>query len=690
MTIEEILKEDERRMGLLAEPFDPLTGEGAGGDRRALRLGDFELPLQWVPAAMMKERFVRDLLKSGGVADYAARHFAGMDEGEEWVRQILVRLRCRHDFAFWAVMFARIKNKAGGEDVAFRLNRPQRKLLAVMERQRLAGRPIRVILLKARQWGGSTLVQMYMAWVQLVHKTAWNSTIASHANQVSATVRGMLTKLMDHYPRWMLHGVGEAYDEREDALVPFEGQTGIKIIPQRRCKVRIATAGAQENLRSEDVAMVHCTEVALWPDTKLLHPKDFVDACMSGMLRRPMTLKVLESTAKGSGNYFHEEWVDARRGVGEYEPVFIPWYEVENDTLPFRDEAERRAFALRLLERRGQTEPEDRRSEPGAYLWHLWEKGVTLEALHWYVEERRGKSSHDHMASEAPSDDLEAFTSTGEQLFSLEAVDRLRRGCRVERWRGEVTSERRTARWWEGGRLGGVRFVEDPTGALQVWQRPETDERITGRYVVSVDIGGLSAGADWSVICVVDRYWMMEGSGPSVVAQWRGHIDHDLLALKAAEVAAWYGGALLIIESNTLDRERDVNADLSDFLLARLKGVYDNLYERERTDEDIRTGRPVKYGFHTNRLTKPKIVKNLQEAVREGLYAERDERALDEMMAYEHNGARYEAKQGAHDDILMTRAIGLWVAMCEMDPPRRVPPEEPLPAVRYRSDRALV
>ena len=51
----------------------------------------------------------------------------------------------------------------------------------------------------------------------------------------------------------------------------------------------------------------------------------------------------------------------------------------------------------------------------------------------------------------------------------------------------------------------------------------------------------------------------------------------------------------------------------------------------------------------------------------------RDSRALDELLCYEQkqNGS-FGAIVGKHDDILMTRAIGLWVALREMELPRIV------------------
>lgn len=206
---------------------------------------------------------------------------------------------------------------------------------------------------------------------------------------------------------------------------------------------------------------------------------------------------------------------------------------------------------------------------------------------------------------------------------------------------------------------------------------PEIDdeEYVTNRYLVVVDIGGRSNKADWSVIAVYDRAWMMENGGkPIVVAQWYGHIDHDLLAWKAAQIAKFYDNALLVIESNTLetkDKERQVDGDQTSFILNQIKDVYDNLYARRRSEEEIREGIPVKYGFHTNVQTKPMIISMLVMVIREGLYVERDKRCLDEYLTYERkpNGA-YGAIIGKHDDLLMTRAIGLYICYREMDTPR--------------------
>ena len=72
------------------------------------------------------------------------------------------------------------------------------------------------------------------------------------------------------------------------------------------------------------------------------------------------------------------------------------------------------------------------------------------------------------------------------------------------------------------------------------------------------------------------------------------------------------------------------------------------------------------------------IISTLVKVIREGLYVERDRTCLDEYLAYERrqNGS-FGAIAGCHDDLLMTRAIGLHICFHELDAPRRVAVRQP-------------
>lgn len=141
-------------------------------------------------------------------------------------------------------------------------------------------------------------------------------------------------------------------------------------------------------------------------------------------------------------------------------------------------------------------------------------------------------------------------------------------------------------------------------------------------------------------------------------------------------IARLYGDALLVIESNTLethDPQRLIDGDQSHFILNQIRDVYPNLYARRQSEDDVMRGIPRKYGFHTNVATKPMIISVLIKAIREQAYTERDRECIDEFLTYEQrpNGS-YAALAGKHDDLLMTRAIGLHICFNEMEAPRRI------------------
>lgn len=672
-SVEYILLENERRTREIYAPFNPITGEGAILERKEVIIEDFPIRTQHLPLEMMQVPLVKKLVKAKSIYRFITEVLKAEYTEEDRLKVIeqFVRVRIKYDFCFWAALYVYIKQKGGGEDILFRLNRPQRKLVERFERRRIAGEPIRVILLKARQWGGSTVTQIYMAWLQLVHQTGLNSLIVGHVKDASTEVKDMFDRMIKQYPTSLLYEIGAAYNENEPKLTGVGGMVNIQRIPQRNCKIKIGTAESPDSARGGDYNLVHCTEVGLWKKTEGKTPEQIVRSACSGVLLKPYTMIVYESTANGTGNFFHQEYEAAKAGKSQFEPVFVSWFEIEQYSSNVEDKL---AFATWLWENRNNNNASNDREESGRYLWWLWERGASLEAIQWYVLERMKYNDHGNMASEFPSDDVEAFVHSGARVFDKYHVEALRSSCRSPKYIGDVYADGDSG----ADVLKNIRFAEDKQGLFWVWSLPEVDdaEQVQDRYLVIVDIGGRSKGADFSVIVVLDRLFMMDGGKPSVVAQWYGHIDMDLLAWKAAQIASFYDNALLVIESNTIethDRERKVDGDQSSFLLNQIKDVYENLYARKQSEEDIVNKVPRKYGFHTNISTKPMIISTLVKVLRESLYVERDVRCLDEYLTYEKrpNGS-FSAILGKHDDLLMTRAIGLHICFFEMEMPKVV------------------
>ncbi len=677
--ISDILQENERRRSVLFAPFNPITGQHSIGKRTAFSIPDFPIPTQQLPVEMMHEPLVNALAKAGSVDRLIADGLLlpVTDDARTKVIEEFTRLRSKYDFPFWAATFVFIKRKGGGSDCLFRLTYPQRMFVERLESLRKQNKPIRLVMLKARQWGGSTTSQIYMAWLQLVHKAGLNSLIIAHQGTGSDEIKDMFDRMIKAYPIEMLHKLGETYAPNEPKMVGVGKSGSIYRVPQRNCKIKIGTAERPDSCRGGDYNLVHLSEVGIWKATDGKRPEDIVRSACKGVLYQPYTMIIYESTANGVGNFFHREYIDARDNPkSQFRSMFVAWYDIEQNTLPIDNIEE---FATALYENRNNTNEPSNREESGRYLWWLWQRGATLEGINWYIIERAGVQTHGEMAAECPSDDVEAFVNSGASVFDKYRVEPLRKACRDPRKVGDIYANEDEGE----GALQGVRFREDHQGQLWVWDMPDAPDPqniVLDRYLTVVDVGGRSNKADWSVVVVYDRFAMIDGGKPCVVAQWYGHIDIDLLAWKAAQIAAFYDNSLLVIESNTLethDRERDVDGDQSHYVLNQIKDVYPNLYARRQSEEDIRQGLPRKYGFHTNVATKPMIISNLIKVVREGMYIERDQRCLNEMLVYEkkQNGS-FGAVQGEHDDLVMTRAIGLHICFNEMQ----------LPSIIKRSD----
>lgn len=476
--IKHIVYENRKRnKKLKTDRYDPIRGYGSCGERRYIQEPETG-HLVRIPKLMLKD------------ADYS----------EEMSLYDFNRLRMKHDFEFWCATCVTVKDKISYHNIKLILNRPQRIILAQLETMRVKGQPIRAILLKARQCGASTLIQVYMAWIQLLLRENWNSLICAHVKDVASTIKAMMTKILAYYPaEYLPDGV------KKFTLTPFEGSRNISKITGRENTITICSAENQEAARGSDIAMAHLSEVAFWRKSPQHDPNDLIRSVAGSMAFSDHSLLVMESTANGIGNFFHDEWLRAMAGESDKIAIFVPCYEYGIYEKPVKKVEE---FWNSLDD----------------YERTLWDNGRTLEQIAWYKAKRREYASHRAMKAEYPTTDIEAFTSTDRLVFDSLAVESLRAECRTPRYVGELIADGSKYR----DAFSNIKFTPAENGMLKVWAKPD-DWPYTHRYVCVVDIGGRSDESDYSVIAVFDR-GEEETDRPKIVAQWRGHDDHDLLA----------------------------------------------------------------------------------------------------------------------------------------------------------------
>lgn len=301
-------------------------------------------------------------------------------------RERSIRQKLKDDFAHYAVKCMRIRSKSGNiEPLA--LNRAQAFIHEKLEGQRLETGRVRALILKGRQQGCSTYVAARF-YHRSTHARGLRTFILTHEDAATQNLFEMVNRYHEHCPALVKPSTGAANAKE---LFFDRLDSGYKV----------GTAGTKGVGRSSTVQLFHGSEVAFWP-----HAEAHAAGILQAVPDEAGTEVILESTANGLGNFFHQKWQDAEAGVGDFIPIFVPWFwqeEYRKATPP--------DFALD--------------DEETAY---AEAHGLTLDQMAWRRNKIAELKDANLFKQEYPATAAEAFQMSGHDSFiKPEAVMRARK-----------------------------------------------------------------------------------------------------------------------------------------------------------------------------------------------------------------------------------------------------------------------
>ena len=531
--------------------------------------------------------------------------------------------------AEFARRYLKIKDKKA-QIIPFELNRPQRKVLAVYERALAEGKPLRFINLKARKEGVSTFWQAV-----IFHRTMTNFNWKAKTVGQDMDAAGNLFEMVNTFYKELPAEIKPQIEHSNEKKISFS---------RLRSSIKIGSADVGEKLgRSDTIMGLHLTEVAFWRAAKV-----GLNALINTVPDNLDTLIVIESTANGIGGEFYDRWQDAKAGRSSFIPIFLAWFEDEDNTLAFSSEAEKKQFAKSLTD-----EEQDLRT-----IYRL-----TLEQLNWRRWAIPNKCGNDvkQFRQEFPSNDVEAFIASGRPVFDVELCAKKMDSCPKPVAIGNLEYTRD-----EDDLITGVEFIANPFGFIKLFEPIETltKTEYRHRFVAGTDVAeGLEQG-DYSPIRVLDRKSM------KVCLAWHGHIDPDLLAKEQHKIAMFLGNDVYFCtERNSIGNTTIIMAGKYE-----LKQYYQlNFQKGTEVSSD-------KVGFRTTGATKPILIGGLNAALRDELFEDHDKDFWGEAMTFVKNShgqmqAQDKDKDPAtkcFDDRVMAEALmwhcHAWLSPLEMLP----------------------
>lgn len=216
------------------------------------------------------------------------------------------RQRLKDDFEFYAKHCLKIRTKHEGLQ-PLQLNDAQQYIHSKIEEQLKNTGKVRAILLKGRQQGASTYVEGRYIW-KTTHNKGTRAFILTHDGESTNALFEMVERYYDNLPLGVKPILGAANAKE---LQFGELDSGYKI----------GTAGNKAVGRGQTIQYFHGSEVSFW-----LNASEHTKGIMQAVPDADGTEVIWESTANGVGNFFHEQWKLAEKGLSEFQAVFVPWF----------------------------------------------------------------------------------------------------------------------------------------------------------------------------------------------------------------------------------------------------------------------------------------------------------------------------------------------------------------------------
>lgn len=357
---------------------------------------------------------------------------------------LAIRRRLLDDFPYYASSALKIRTK-NSEVVNLKPNEAQAQLIKVINDQMKTDGKVRIITLKARQMGLSTIIGGYL-YSRASQRKAQKALVVTHKAESTTALFDMTKRFHDSCPPGLQPHT--KYSSRKELKFDLLDSGYM-----------VATAGGDGIGRGETITLAHISELAFWPKSTA---KENLNGILQAVPNAPGTAVFIESTANGISGQFYDFWKAACEGTNGYIPVFLPWFIQEEYRLPVGPKFAPTPEELDLIEK----------------------YGLDNEQL-MFRRQKIAQSGRELWSQEYPSEADEAFLTTGRPVFNPQQL--------TEMARTAPDLLHRMA-------LEGETFEENPRGELLLYRPVDPADT----FYIGADVAMGVRGGDYSVAQVLD------------------------------------------------------------------------------------------------------------------------------------------------------------------------------------------
>jgi hypothetical protein len=234
---------------------------------------------------------------------------------------------CQNRFEYAARNYFWVVDK-DDNDLLLKPWESQELVLEEMKKLKDKGRAQRVMVLKARQLGISTLVEALIAWTTMFFSNK-KAMVVSNNSRHAADLFGKMLHIYDMLP-WWLKPMYSSLKFEEGMIFENPDINVRETQPGLNSKVIVQSAEQYGGIgQGYTISAAHLSEICDWSEDRA---RETMEGDLDKAIpQRPTAFAVWESTAKGAGSYSHILW---RKNVELFEagkipkwtPIFLPWF----------------------------------------------------------------------------------------------------------------------------------------------------------------------------------------------------------------------------------------------------------------------------------------------------------------------------------------------------------------------------
>lgn len=502
---------------------------------------------------------------------------------------------CKNSCDYFIEKFCRVKHPTAGE-IGFNLFKYQKHSIRTFQNSRF------VLFSKTRQCGISTLVGAYALWYIMFFKNKTVLVVSKSERGSKEFLNKNVKFVFRHLPKWMQEVWRPTTDNEHE--LGFSSGSKITCLP-----------AGPEVLRQYSSSLNIIDEAAFMRDMDSMWAAGYPTMIHGGRC-------IVISTSNGVGNWYWQNYMDAKAGHNDFSIVEIDWWEMDWIIEYRNPDGTLERISPTDEIRRCNTEEE--KNKYGPY-WSPW-----LEEQYRQLTQMGGDRKFRQEV-------LRDFVGSGNTVIRREDLVYI----------GETISD-------DYQMVDMVEYVHPNTGDhhtlnfannLWIWNTPQENHA----YTIGIDVSSGEA-SDYSAIEVFDVMAMEQ------VAEYLGKCTTRELSLMADYMGRWYNHAMLVPERTGMGVSicQDLNGVFAYPSLFR-KGMMPNANGQQ--------GNPHKgpVGFPTTHIGKPIINRFLLDSLGRNGATIKSNRFLKQAHTYIHLGKDKTGTQKgtANDDLVIATGLAL-------------------------------